>query len=401
MASQIAWLDASNDEQRRMREIIRLFTDRDSRDELGIGQVRDAISDGLFPGTSVLLTRARYLLFVPWCLQLAAGKPKPIAVAEKNERALIRALKDSSSDDLSGLLGARAGQQLKTLPSAIYWTPIRQYEIVNPGHSWASDVFLSNQQELRGDDDGEVLSPSPWHRNLPPVPPGFPTEVGAGFSMTRDEADWLRERILATAADSLLSHLVSHRPTSDSDAPWEDASAREVGGRASDLLRHAEAFSRVMHGAALLYNLLLAEEYELRVPDDQRRLEAPAERYRVRMQEWADGLEGDPLLDWRVDELWSWLDIQARTPIAHRSRVFVDSWIDLVQRADLPTLADSEDARRLIAAREKSQKGALARLGNPKRLSGWSGAAGAGALQFRWPAVRRIVLDIHDGLERA
>ena len=77
MPSQIAWLDASREEQRRMRDIIRLFADRDSRDELGLGQIRDAIADSLFPGTSTLLTRARYLLFVPWAYRKAAGRPHP------------------------------------------------------------------------------------------------------------------------------------------------------------------------------------------------------------------------------------------------------------------------------------------------------------------------------------
>ncbi|NHB84268.1 hypothetical protein G7085_05605 [Tessaracoccus sp. HDW20] len=48
-----------------MREIVELFMDRESRDELGIGVIRDTIADGLFPGTSTLLTRARYLLFIP------------------------------------------------------------------------------------------------------------------------------------------------------------------------------------------------------------------------------------------------------------------------------------------------------------------------------------------------
>ena len=38
----IAWLDASREDQRRMREIVNLFTQSESRDELGIGQVRDA-----------------------------------------------------------------------------------------------------------------------------------------------------------------------------------------------------------------------------------------------------------------------------------------------------------------------------------------------------------------------
>jgi hypothetical protein len=68
MPSMIAWLDASREDQRRMREIVNLFTQSESRDELGIGQVRDAFRDSLSPGTSTLHTRARYLLFVPWQL---------------------------------------------------------------------------------------------------------------------------------------------------------------------------------------------------------------------------------------------------------------------------------------------------------------------------------------------
>ena len=48
MPSMIAWLDASRDDQRRMHEIVDLFTQSQSRDELGIGHVRDAFSDSLF-----------------------------------------------------------------------------------------------------------------------------------------------------------------------------------------------------------------------------------------------------------------------------------------------------------------------------------------------------------------
>lgn len=71
MASGLSWLDSSRDDQNRMRELLKLFSDAESRDELGVGQVRDAFSDLLFPGTSVLQTRARYLLIVPWCHQEA------------------------------------------------------------------------------------------------------------------------------------------------------------------------------------------------------------------------------------------------------------------------------------------------------------------------------------------
>ena len=99
MTSLIAWLDASSEDQRRMREIVNLFSERESRDELGIGQVRDALSDSLWPGTSTLFTRARYFLFIPWCFRAAAEArndiDKAAALADQNERRLIRALIDA------------------------------------------------------------------------------------------------------------------------------------------------------------------------------------------------------------------------------------------------------------------------------------------------------------------
>ena len=69
----LAWLDYSEADQRRAREIVRMFSQPESRDELGLGQIRDALSDTLFPGTSVLLTRARYSAVR--ALVLSRGRP--------------------------------------------------------------------------------------------------------------------------------------------------------------------------------------------------------------------------------------------------------------------------------------------------------------------------------------
>jgi len=49
-----------------MLDVINAFSEKDTRDELGFGSVRDAFADTLFPGTSTIQTRARYFLFVPW-----------------------------------------------------------------------------------------------------------------------------------------------------------------------------------------------------------------------------------------------------------------------------------------------------------------------------------------------
>lgn len=70
----------------------------------------DTFSNLLFPGTSVLLTRARYYLFVPWAFQLAAERKKTnpaaiLATAANYERSLIEAIRKSG--DPEGLIGRR------------------------------------------------------------------------------------------------------------------------------------------------------------------------------------------------------------------------------------------------------------------------------------------------------
>jgi len=47
-------------------DVVKLFRERDTVDELGVGTARDAFSNYFFPGTSTIQTRAKYMLFIPW-----------------------------------------------------------------------------------------------------------------------------------------------------------------------------------------------------------------------------------------------------------------------------------------------------------------------------------------------
>jgi hypothetical protein len=66
MTSRLTWIDHDSQARERSLRILALFREKESRDELGIGGIRDAIADRLFPGTSTIQTRLRYMLFVPW-----------------------------------------------------------------------------------------------------------------------------------------------------------------------------------------------------------------------------------------------------------------------------------------------------------------------------------------------
>jgi len=64
MTSTFAWLDHSDSDCRKALDVVDLFREQDTRDELGIGTVRDALADSLFPGISTPRTWAKHLLFI-------------------------------------------------------------------------------------------------------------------------------------------------------------------------------------------------------------------------------------------------------------------------------------------------------------------------------------------------
>src|SRR3954471_23711828 len=99
MASTFTWLDYDEQQRSRMREIVGLFQDAGTVDELGLGRVRDVFSDRLFPGTSVLWRRARYLLLVPWTYAVLDREGVTGGVtAERAARRIQRRVRDALYD---------------------------------------------------------------------------------------------------------------------------------------------------------------------------------------------------------------------------------------------------------------------------------------------------------------
>jgi len=57
MTSTFAWLDHSEEHRRQILDVLDLFRERSTVDELGLGTIRDAFADMFFPGTSAPQTR--------------------------------------------------------------------------------------------------------------------------------------------------------------------------------------------------------------------------------------------------------------------------------------------------------------------------------------------------------
>lgn len=408
MASTFVWIDDSEQQRQRMQYALDIFTVRGTRDELGLAVIRDAFSDLLFPGTGALQTRAAYFLFVPWiyvALERERVRPAEIRrVARRRELDLIPVL--LASDDSDGTIGKRAGELLKRLPSSVYWTGlgrlgIRRFPGSQDSYHRSLDTWYRRNREADRTDDGEVMgAPAPnWH-GIPESPPEWPAV--ATLRLRAIDARYLREQIRANARDSLLARMDGRVNDGQNVAfPWHHAVATELSEADDSLSRalrrqlgHARRFSEAMYGAAILYNLIIAEQ----IPGAGDRVA----RYRQLMTEWHSDIDYQmkDLRGWDLTDFWMLMaEVGARVqPLA---RDFVISWIEYVRADDFQTATASEAARKLITVREKRLKGPLARIDNPDVQVRWDGDSGLGRMDFRWSNVQILLSDIANGLNGA
>ena len=145
--SSLAWIDFDEAERQRAQRIMALFQERESRDELGLGAIRNSIADHLFPGTSTIQTRLRYMLFIPWLFRMLEGRDVPESQLRTEARALEIRLADAlkRGGETNGVIGRDAGPRLQRLPSSVYWAGLGAWGIrLFPGST--DSLFVS----LRG-----------------------------------------------------------------------------------------------------------------------------------------------------------------------------------------------------------------------------------------------------------
>lgn len=399
MAATLTWLDLTVSDRDRMRKVLDLFNEQGTVDEMGLGRLRDALSEALFPGTSTIQTRLRYVLFVPWIYrQLEARRVAASSVSEQLRKAeldLIGPLLENGRSQ--GVIGERARGSLARQPSSVYWTALVRWGLFlhERPQGWYHAHFTGLLRGLAGeaaaDDPGIVLARQPnWHPRLPDPPQAFPYE--ASFDLTGEEAVFLQGRIEERCAGTLLAWLARE----GSDAPvegcfWDDSAATHTSATLRDSIELARRFSLHIEGMPLLYNLLLAERRHSEHGGD----EALIDRYRQDIGEWATSEAVEHVFD--PGKLWTFA-ASRQVQVPRLQRNFVEVWTSRLSDIGPAAIAEDPTLRSLIESREKQLKGPRARLHNPGRLLDWSGEVGVGRMNFRWHRVRQMLLDLHRGL---
>jgi len=399
--SSVTWLDFSETHQQKINEALKNFEEKGTVDDLGFGSIRDAISGTFFPGTSVLQTRAKYFLLIPWIYQYAAERwgNQLQAKAADLERKLIAALMES--DDTDGVIGSSRGKDLKNLPSSIYWSGLQTFGIfLLKGRGIRHYARMANNSNSGTEFEGEFDQGSQllWN-SLPPAPPDFFSFKYAELALSKEEAVWLSERFMSSQSilghPNLLSELVrriqnNEQSFLESDYVWDVSFSDQVDEDLISLVEHSKHFSNLAHGASLLYNLLLIEA----LTEKGREISFEYD-YLDRLSEWVIESEASGLVNWcgEINLFWGCLEA-LDNKIPEKTRIFVTQLARIIAKDGLEGFATNQDLQDLIRQREKNHKKHQARLFNDSRLSAYQGEAGLRPMNFRWNLVCRLFSDI-------
>lgn len=393
-------------------------------DELGLISIHQAISDRLFPGTSVLHTRLRYALFVPWLMQEAAGSKNAIQKLAELEFKLTGRLKhglkitaaeadDAVGMDQRGVIGSRVHEQNKhaAQPASFsYWSALATWGILGreftqsaPSRESVMEVLGSHRKSsVATDMDGQPLSTEPsYFLDVPPPPTGFLEDIrGVTFKLRPEERKYLRHRLMALKAptieeeasrQSFLGALASGsvKPIQGIDF-WDDGGVCALVPPKDEeiipLARHISALGGVVRAVYLA----MVEQ-------------ACADRKLLTTSSHRDHLQ-DCRGQWKKEALQA--DLGAM--VSHRLGLTEGPLCDLLSATKdwLRTSSALPDAsvKNLYAEVERSRKFGRSRLtgtaGATQQLRRWAKSAewsaNASRLHFRWPNVSRLIRDLHE-----
>lgn len=361
------------------------------RDEIGFLTIHQRYADRFFPGTSVLHTRARYAVFVPWLFEDLAGLTGPAATRALREREkdIAGRLKDAGE---SQVIGGRVYPKYSSQPpSTVYWNALAVWGILRSRIDGRTISRSQAHRLLRNagaatDDDGQpLISFDPPFVTLPDRPDNW-RGGHLTLRLKAAEAAFLRERLsqlrrMGGHELSLLARLVRTEVAAP-PGMWAGETCAVSGPDQGPLVRAQQAASLAGVGRAV-YDALLERSVEF---DDKREI---ATRHRDHLV--ATIKEHGPVaakID--IDALES--DIGSLPPRLRAVVTATRDWI--ASRSTNPTPLFG------IYMSAEARKGPRARLpltpnGRARRLEWSSDEHGLAApLHYRWQQVSTLLNDL-------
>lgn len=394
--SQLGWVDFSADDRSRVQHALRQLSEPGTLDELGIGALRDGFADLMFPGFSTVQTRAKYFITVPRILRdyLAMNpaqqrKVSPGDYLREQETKVGNALKLAHPDGRqTGIIGftMQEGETVVRLPSSVYWVGLRTWGLVNSHASLNQflqtltphDAFSDRFSPDEADDHDAVSNLSRVH-----IDRYIPDWLDAlSITLNKDESVFLSEKFRHGPHDSLptqfeLQNLRSQalsKETFSDLAAWV-VSRENLPVQTRDTVRMAQAFSELIYGAHLRFNMALAK-----INGREDLLKTLSKKWDI----WRLETQATP------EEIPVWIE-KTGINLQQRTTVFLKEWSSGIARRSREDVLEN-----MVITQARDNKKERSILN--KRLPVDYGWVGMERLNYRWSQARTILTDIQEGL---
>lgn len=281
---QLGWVDYSRQERETIKELLKVLGESSSLDELGVGIVRDSISDLLYPGTSVLHTRAKYYILIPELFKKAmksglttGSEVRRLIDSDQDAiaRVLRRAIDEETGTKAAGIIGGRSDRAVKMKPTRIYWNALRTAGILcNPSLSYddacsavagynkrKQNIELKTESEDEGNDALDALSGSFILFNAPCKQSIENFMQNPTLYLSRDEAVYLKEQFLRVPImkNTLMEYCLKTNSSFLGQALGDIEELPNMSDELKNRLSLAKEFSNFIYGTYIVYNLLFWE----------------------------------------------------------------------------------------------------------------------------------------------
>ncbi|ABV86594.1 conserved hypothetical protein [Shewanella pealeana ATCC 700345] len=409
-SSMIGWIDFSSIERDRVSQVLSMLQEKGTLDELGIGQIRDAFADQLFPGFSTIQTRAKYFVTIPYIfydyrkLELHERPPLDEYINQQEDKLAICLVENHRHDMPKGIIGKDSLEKgVARKPSSVYWNGVRQLSIANTELSLREFTnqyqALANKKSETHVDDDELHSDIA-HQMTKPDGYNESWLNQVSIDLTRKEAEFLKNKLQLSSKieHSVPAQLFKHNLVGDAlqmadmltndawqaEALYEKLKDSPISSQTKTCFEKALQFSFVLEGAHIRYNILIAHRAK-----NTEQIELLSEEFDV----WLNHASKQ-LTSFEQQSIDSWYDF-AFGPYKNannRTRQFIESWCSLIREN-----ASVDKLSACVKQQAIANKGARCLL--RKALNENQKWVGMRKLEFRWPSAKVILQDIQEGLD--
>jgi len=369
--SSLFWAVYDEEQKKKAEEILATF-DKDSKDEMGLMGITMTLSSLMFPGTSVLHTRLRYIYLVGWIFLEAIKSKKEftIELLHKKEKELRKILQEQKKEDTQayiGILGSTKlidsdgdGEELSQPPFSVYFNLLKEWSIVNDKNISVTELykesFCPQYVELIENDDF----------------------INDTFELNKNEKEYIVQQI----PESILATIFNDDIELEQKEHFVDFDIALIkNDEQKRLFEYAQNFSLLMWGTMLYYNYYLGNE-----SDDLKK----------RFKTWQERVLTVVESDWKPSDTLEFVSDKTNAS----QIMFIENWYEYVKQnidnldLEKPKPIHTKSIQDFLREREQQLKGNRSRLLKKEKGEILEEAKfGIRPIEYRWSNIVRFKKD--------